>query len=37
MRLMLQRKAGNRFPDSERDTTAGAAESAERVRAFVCG
>jgi hypothetical protein len=37
MRLMLQRRAGNRFPDSERDAPAGAAESAERVRVFVCG
>jgi hypothetical protein len=37
MRLMLQRRAGNRFPDSERDLGAGAAESAERIRTFVCG
>jgi hypothetical protein len=37
MRLMLQRRAGNRFPDNERGGGAGAAESAESVRVFVCG
>jgi hypothetical protein len=37
MRLMLQRRAGNRFPDSDPDLTAGARQSAESVRVFVCG
>jgi hypothetical protein len=37
MRLMLQRRAGNRFPDSDRAAPTGAAASAERVRVFVCG